>query len=136
MNGSDRFLIWFLRFTALLLLAAALAVLLPLEWMSKFSEWSGAGALPDSPIVNYLARSLSALYAALGASYGYMANDVRRYLPLLRFTVPLTFVFALTLIAIDVAVGMPLWWTLIEGTFLLGWTLVFWWLLGRVREQR
>ena len=40
------------------------------------------------PLVEYLTRSVSALYVSMGASYWFMSYDVRRYLPLLRFTVP------------------------------------------------
>jgi hypothetical protein len=126
MTPAERRLIWFLRLTALLLIAAAGAVLLPSTWMNAIHEWLGLGALPDMPMVGYMTRSVSALYACLGAGCWYVSRNVRRYLPLLRFSLPVSFAFALTLIAIDVHEEMPLAWTLGEGAFLLGWTLALW----------
>ena len=41
----------------------------------------GLGELPQVPIVGYLTRSISALYALHGALLVFMAGDVRRYLP-------------------------------------------------------
>jgi hypothetical protein len=104
---------------------------MPYAWMNAVHEWLGLGTLADQPMVAYLTRSISALYACLGVCYWYLSRDVMRYLPLLRFSVPLTLVFAVTLIAIDIANEMPMWWTSIEGPFLLGWTLVLWWLVRR-----
>ena len=83
--------------------------------MDDISQLLGLGKLPDAPLVGYLTRTLSALYAAIGASYWYVSCDVPRYLPLLRFTVPLTLALDLTILAIDVAVEMPVWWIVPEG---------------------
>jgi len=118
------------------LLAAAGAVVLPYSWMNSIHEWLGFGTLPDSPLVGYLTRSLSALYAFLGALSWHLASDLRRYLPALRFTVLLSFSFSFTLIGIDWMVAMPTWWTAVEGSFLLGWTLALWWLVRRISEPR
>jgi hypothetical protein len=61
-----------------------------------------------------------------------VSNDVRRYLPLIRASVPVTLVFSLTLFAVDVASEMPAWWTWFEGPFLLAWTATLWWLARRI----
>ena len=58
-----------------------------------------------------------------------MSCHIRRYLPLLRFAVPTTFVFSMAIIAIDLLVEMPLLWTACDVAFLLAWTLARWWLV-------
>ncbi len=133
MTPAENMLAWFLRLTAVMLLCAAFAVIMPTAWMSAFNDRIGLAPLPEGPLVEYLTRSLSALYAGLGASYWFLSRDVRRYLPLLRFSVPVTLIFGGTLIAIDIVADMPIAWTACEGPFLLAWTLLFWWLMRRVR---
>lgn len=134
MNANEKALIWFLRLTAVILLAAAGAVVMPQAWMSAINDSLGLASLQNSPLEGYLTRSLSALYAALGACYWYVTIDLRRYLPLIRASVYVTLLFSVTMIAIDVLVAMPGWWTWFEGPFLLAWTAALWWLARRVPD--
>ncbi|MSQ95276.1 MAG: hypothetical protein EXR98_12065 [Gemmataceae bacterium] len=131
MNPQERHLIWFLRLTGVMFLCAAPAVVMPSAWMRAIAAWLGLD-LPDLPLVEYLTRSVSALYTVLGAAYWFMSCDVRRYLPLLRFTVPCTVVFDVTVIALDLWIPMPLAWTAGEGASILAWTAALWWLVRRV----
>src|SRR2546422_10765302 len=39
---------------------------MPRSWMAVVHEWLGMGVLPDNPVVEYLARTTSALYGLLG----------------------------------------------------------------------
>ncbi len=128
---SERCLVWFLRITALTLLSAALAVVLPYAWTDAVHRWLGLGELPDSPMVGYLTRSISALYAAIGMCTWHIAGDIRRHLPLLRFSVPVTMGFAAVLIAIDVVSEMPWIWTFVEAAFLVSWCAAYALLVGR-----
>jgi hypothetical protein len=125
----------FLRATAILLLLAVVAVFLPHAWMDAIHGWLGLGTLPGEPIVSYLARSVSALYAVAGATYWFVAGDVRRYLPFLRFAVWMTLGLAGLLTAADVLAGMPAWWTLGEVGFTLGWSLALWRLVRRAERE-
>lgn len=134
MTPAEKMLAWFLRGTAVILLSAALAVVMPTAWMSALNDSLGLAPLPEGPLVEYLTRSISALYAALGASYWYISLQVRRFLPLIRFGVPLTLLFGAVLVAIDVQVSMPIAWTAVEGPFLLVWSLLLWWLVRRVES--
>jgi hypothetical protein len=134
MSAPERHLQWFLRATALMFLSAAIAVFLPYSWMNAISEWQELGELPRSPLVEYLTRSMSALYAVMGSSYWFLSCDVRRYLPLLRFTVPVTAVFDVAVIALDLWIPMPLTWTIGEAVSIVGWTAALWWLLRRVED--
>ena len=135
MTAPEKYLIVFLRITAVLLMSAAGAVVMPYAWMNAAHHWLGFGTLPDQPLVAYLTRSLSALYAGLGVYSWFLARDVKRYLPLLEPAIPLSFAFSLILILIDVLVEMPTWWTAIEAPFVLGWTFLLWRLVRRMQKS-
>lgn len=95
------------------------AVVMPYDWMNTIHGQAGLGDLPHVPIVGYLTRSISALYALLGALLMFLAGDVRRYLPVVRFLAVAGVVFGAMMLAIDCAVGMPLPWTIAEGPYVL-----------------
>src|SRR6059036_1435454 len=58
---------------------ALVPFVMPRSWMAAVHEWLGMGMLPDRPVVEYLARTTSALYGYLGGLYLVLATDVRRY---------------------------------------------------------
>jgi hypothetical protein len=120
----ERLLRVYLYLTAVLLLLALPCAALPYAWMDSVHRWLGLGALPDEPVVLYLARSASVLYACIGALHGFLASDVYRYRDLLRFLGWLKVVLGLTLLVIDVSAGMPWFWSAGEGPFILAWGLV------------
>jgi len=94
---------------------AFLAVLMPLEWLAKVHAWLGLGELPREPIVGYLTRSASALYALHGAMILFLSFDTRRYAALITFLAVAALIHGTVMLGIDLAVGMPRWWTLFEG---------------------
>ena len=94
---------------------AFIAVAMPMSWVQLGHQWSGLGQFPDAPIANYLARSASALYALHGLMVVYMSFDVQRYWPLIRFLARVALAHGVVMFCIDVAVGMPTWWTALEG---------------------
>ena len=49
------------------LLTAIIPSMMPFEWMKEIHRYLGMGELPDGPIMGYLTRSLSAMYAMHGA---------------------------------------------------------------------
>ena len=85
MNRNEQILIWLLRLCGVVMLTALAAVVMPYEWMNVIHRQTGLGELPHVPIVGYLTRSISALYAFHGALLVFLASDVRRYLPIVRF---------------------------------------------------
>lgn len=115
MNRAERRLAALLRAVGLLDLAALLAVLLPGEWMAEIHLALGLGELPQAPIVTYLTRSASAVYALHGAVLLLAATDVRRYERLIAVLGYGAIVIGLMLAAIDLFARLPLWWTLVEG---------------------
>jgi len=109
------------------------AVVMPYEWMNVIHQKQGLGELPHIPIVGYLTRSISALYALHGALLVFLASDLRRYLPVVRFLAVAGAVFGAMLLSIDYFVGMPVSWTVEEGPYVIALSAVILWLTGRKR---
>ena len=85
MAKSDKALVVLLRIVGVGALFALLAVVMPVSWMAATHGWLGLGEMPTGPVVEYLARSLSAFYAIMGALCLVLATDLERYRPLVRF---------------------------------------------------
>jgi hypothetical protein len=115
MSPAHRALKALLWITGLTMLLALGAVVMPAHWMAATHRWLGLGELPGQPIVGYLARSLSLLYATFGTLLIFMARDVRRYDELIGWVGLLSVVGGATQLGIDFAVGMPAWWAVCEG---------------------
>jgi hypothetical protein len=130
---AERMLVLLLRASAVLLLTAALAAVMPFAWMDAIHGWLGLGRLPDQPIVGYLTRSLSLLYAMHGALLWYLSCDVRQWRPFIQFLALVSVVFGASLTVLDVAVGLPLPWILGEGPGVIVSGLLMLGLAARVR---
>jgi hypothetical protein len=98
------------------MLAALGAVVMPFDWMNSIHQQLGLGSLPNVPIVGYLTRSISTLYALHGALLIFLAT--RRYLPVVRFLAVTDAVFGALMLGIDWAVGMPLFGLSLKVTLL------------------
>lgn len=133
MNRDERILIWLLRLGGAVMLTALGAVVMPFDWMNAIHRQAGLGDLPNVPIVGYLTRSISAFYALHGALLVFLARDVRRFLPVVRFLAVAGLVFGAVMLAIDCAVGMPQPWTVGEGPFVVALSAVILWLTSRRR---
>jgi hypothetical protein len=96
-------------------LLALVAVVMPRGWMAQGHAWAGLGELPTAPIVGYLGRSASFLYALHGATVLFISFDVARYRPLITFLAIIALAHGAVMLGIDLAEGMPLWWTVVEG---------------------
>jgi hypothetical protein len=94
------------------------------------------GDLPRGPIVGYLTRSLSAMYAMHGGVVLFVSLDVRRFLPVVKCLAVLLIVFGVGMIALDVMVGMPWFWTLGEGPLIAIFGGVILWLAGRIDDRQ
>jgi hypothetical protein len=116
---AARLLTWFLRLLGVVDLAAVVAVVMPRSWMQWGCVVTGLASFPDEPLAGYLARSASAMYAIFGVLFIAMATDVEHYRRLIRLTALLAILLGLALIIIDLAEGMPVWWTLVEGPFVV-----------------
>ena len=91
---------------------AMFAVVMPRGWMGVVHEWLGMGTLPDAPIVEYLARSTSALCALYGGLLLLLATDVRRYARVITYQAVMTIALATVGACFGLRAGMPAWWML------------------------
>ena len=133
MNPNERIFVWLLRLGGVVMLTALGAVVMPFGWMNSIHRQVGLGELPNVPIVGYLTRSISAFYALHGALLVFLASDVRRYLPVVRFLAVAGAVFGAMMLAIDCVVEMPLSWTVAEGPYVIVLSAVVLWFSGKRR---
>lgn len=108
-----------LVFNGIMTLLALPAVFLPTAWMDAFHRGLELGPLPQGPIVQYLARSISCLYAAFASLTLLLAYDLKRYAPLVIWWGVMAVLFGLLLFWIDKTARMPEQWTWGEGPYLV-----------------
>jgi hypothetical protein len=85
---------------------------MPQRWMAAVHEWLGMGALPDKPIVEYLARATSALCGFYGGLLLLLASDVRRYAAVIRYQAIALIAIATVAVFFNFKAGLPLWWVI------------------------
>src|SRR5215469_9572134 len=107
MTRADKALVLLLRLVGVPALFALVAVFMPSSWMAATHRWLGLGEMPKGPVVEYLARSLSAFYAVMGALCLVVAADLGRYRPLVRFLGVAFALVSVVLLGVDVAAGLP-----------------------------
>jgi hypothetical protein len=115
MTRADKALSILLRFMGVGSLFALVAVFMPFSWMVATHRWLGLGEMPTGPVVEYLARSVSAFYALFGALFLVIASDLERYRPVVRFLGVGLALVSLVLLGVDLGAGMPWWWSVSEG---------------------
>lgn len=108
-----------LRLEAFVLLLALPAAIMPTPWMATIHLALGLGTMPQAPLVEYLTRSLSLLYACWAPVLWLTAMDVRRYRLLIEVMAWTRAVLGVALFILDLCVGMPWLWLLSEGPSIL-----------------
>jgi hypothetical protein len=109
-----------LQATGVVCLFAIGAIFLPTPWMADIHAKLGLGVFPRAPIVEYLTRSIAAVYALLGALFVLIGSDLRQYDKVIRFMGGAFAIFGLALLSIDLYAGMPADWTWPEGLMTTG----------------
>lgn len=120
MTRADKLLILLLRLFGGSALLALVAVFMPMSWMIGIHRWLGLGDMPTTPIVEYLARSLSAFYVFFGAFCLMLTTDLERYRSLVRFLALCLIVLGAINTGIDLVAGLPWWWSAMEGPPVIG----------------
>jgi hypothetical protein len=128
----DKVLMWVLRLLSVILMTAIVPAVMPSAWMEEIPIRLGMGELPRGPMIAYLTHSLSAMCTLHGAVVFVVSLDVRRYLPIVKCLAVLAILFGIGMIVLDVMVGMPTFWVLCEGPFIVVVNVVLLWLAGRV----
>jgi hypothetical protein len=126
-------LVFLLRLSGSFTSLAFLAMLLPVDWMDAIHRALGLGELPRAPVVDYLARSVAALYGFHGALLLLVSTNPVKYRAIVWFIAILNIVFGAMIVAIDLHAGMPMFWTLFEGPSLIVFGMLIGW-LNRSRQ--
>lgn len=124
--SPKQMLVWLLRAAGIAMLCALVFVFCPFEWMAAIHRRIGLGELAYTSLLSYLIRTLSALYAILGAILLFMSRDPDRYRPLIGFLGVLAVLGGVGVTILDAVLHLPLFWTVAEGplTILLGVALI------------
>ena len=110
MNNAERWLKLLLFLFGLPAVLAFVPFVMPFHWMVSVHEWIGMGALPDKPIVDYLARYSSGFSAFYGMLLLLLMTDVRRYAPIITFQAIAIIVLSGVSAIFAWRAGMPHWW--------------------------
>ena len=112
---AERLLTFLLRFAGVVLCLAFPTIFLPVDWMASTHEALGLGPYPRSVIVEYLSRSIAALYGFHGVLLLIVARHPRRYSEIVTYLAVFNVTFGLLVLMIDLSAGMPWYWTVGEG---------------------
>jgi hypothetical protein len=129
-------LVWLLRLFGGVTCLAVFAALLPTGWMSATHAWLGLGEMPRGPVVEYLTRSISLLYAIHGGVIVLASTDVRRFAPLITYVAIVDGLMGVALIAVDLYAGLPWYWIALEGPSVTITAAILLWLNFRVQASR
>ena len=110
-----RAIVFLLRLGGVVTACAFFAMFLPVEFMASTHDRLGIGEFPRSPLVDYLTRSIAALYGFHGCLLLLISTDPMRYRAFVYYAAIMNLLFGVIMIAIDLHAGMPLIWTLLEG---------------------
>ena len=135
MNAREQTLVLLLYVSGGVMLLAVFAIFLPTEWMAATHRWLGLGEFPASPLVDYLTRSISALYAVYGGLLILLARDLRRFAPAVVYLAVTGLAFGVIMIGVDFAAGMPRYWSVSEGPLVLVLSSVILWLARGIRRD-
>ena len=135
MHWAEKTLVVLLRFWAVILLSALVPAFMPYGWMNAIHRELIHQELPDVPIVGYLTRSASALYAYHGALVLFLSFNVRRHLPVIKCLLVLSGTFGAGMLVLDPLVGLPWYWTLGEGLSVIVWAILLYWFAVQTERQ-
>ncbi len=124
-----------LRFGAAVMGLAILAVFMPMEWMQASNSALGLEPMADTPLMQYLTRSLSLIYAAYGSLMWVTSSDLRRFSPVITYMAVAGIIISIFLFGIDRFAGLPLWWALGEAAVPLSMGGAVLFLQSRIRRQ-
>ena len=121
---DQRILVVLLRLAGGFTATAFLAVFLPADWMAATHRWLGLGEFPRAAIVDYLTRSIAALYGFHGVLLLLVSRNPAQHRSIVRYLGVMNVLFGLLLVLVDLHAGMPAFWTLAEGPPIIAFGLV------------
>ena len=132
MMREEKILVFLLRLSGGITLLAFFAIFIPVDFMESTHYKLGLGEFPRAPVVDYLTRSVAALYAFFGGLSLLVSTDIRRYRRIVVYIAAMNLLFGAGVTAIDYHAGMPLYWTLSEGLPVIALGLLMFYLLSSV----
>ena len=135
MMNAERMLVMLLRAVAVAASLAIVPVFMPHAWMNACHVWLGLGPLPETPIIVYLTRSLSALYVFHGGLLWIASQNVRRYAAIITYVAMALTLFGAVMLWIDIRAQLPRFWIAGEGPFTMALGLAMLVLQRRVRRK-
>ena len=126
MQRAENYLKVLLQVFGAVTVIALFPFVMPRSWMAAVHDWLRMGVLPDKPVVEYLARTTSALYGFLGGLYLVLATDVRRYARVITYSAVATLLLSAVDTALSLRAGMPAWWMWsdVVACWLFGWGIL------------
>ncbi|MEZ6064714.1 MAG: hypothetical protein R3B90_03170 [Planctomycetaceae bacterium] len=121
-------LVWLLRLGGVIEACAFFAVVTPRAWLAEAHADLGLGDMPAAAVLDFMIRQSSFVYGMHGLLLWFVASDVVRFAPVIRF-LGLTFLcYSAAFLVIDWWTEMPVWWTICDpiATGLFGWLVVRW----------
>ncbi|MBN2139084.1 MAG: hypothetical protein JW720_14850 [Sedimentisphaerales bacterium] len=116
-----------LRVSGIGMLFALFFVFCPFEWMVRINALLALEELVYTPVISYLIRTLSAMYAILGGLLLFVSTDVDRYAKLIRFLGGIGIGAGAGIIVLDAVLGLPIIWTVSEGPMTIGLGAIMLW---------
>jgi hypothetical protein len=120
-----------LRVCGSICLLALVPAMMPAGWIASTHAALGFSGDTAAPVFQYMARSLSLVYALIGGGMWLLSTDIQRFRPLIRYAAFGYVVLGTMLLGIDLRAGMPLYWVLAEGPLLMLVGAAIWLLLPR-----
>ncbi len=135
MSKIERVVIFILRFSAIIMGFASIAVFMPSAWMEETHKWLGIGDFPKGPITYYLARSLSAFYVIYGGLLWLTSFNIKQYYNIIVYLAYTGLALGPTLLFIDISSNMPYYWTFGEGPSIFIFSIILIILLKKIRKS-
>jgi len=117
---SKWLLVALLRVAGGTMLCALVFVFCPFEWMISIHARLELGEFAHTPVLSYLIRTLSAMYAIVGGLLMFISFDVNRYGSLIRFAGVISILAGVGVTVLDAILQLPVIWTATEGPMTVG----------------
>ena len=96
-------------------LLTVFGIFLPISVCQSIARFFGIESLPDSPLVAYAIRLMSATYGAVGVFFIILALNPMKYGPMVPFSGIAAVLLGVVCVVTGLAVSMPVLWFLGDG---------------------
>jgi hypothetical protein len=108
-----------MRVLAVAWILSGVLCFLPDSWSNSFLAWFGMEQIPQALFMTYCLRGTGFLGMGIGAVIWVVATDVVRYRPIVITIIALHLIGAPMFYSMDVIIGMPLPWRIMDLVTLL-----------------